>query len=102
MGGGGGGGFFELRNPKGRGGLQQFWNSRWKKGSKQCAFCHGGVDFFWNNPIRVKRVNRTNHLFPRFVNFKEVTKLTYDQLRFLFCAYFGYVRSHSFFTKILF
>ena len=33
------------------GGLKQFWKSRWKGGSKNCAFRHGGVDFFWNNPL---------------------------------------------------
>ena len=35
------------------GGLKQFWKSRWKGGSKNCAFRRGGVDFFWNNPIMV-------------------------------------------------
>ena len=30
----------------------QFWNSRWKGRSKKRAFRHGGVDFFWNNPMQ--------------------------------------------------
>ena len=30
----------------------QFWNSRWKGASKKRAFRHGGVDFFWNNPMK--------------------------------------------------
>ena len=38
-----------------RGGeLKEFWKSRWKGGgggSKNRAFHHGGVDFFWNNPF---------------------------------------------------
>ena len=36
------------------GGLKQFCKSRWMGGggSKNRAFCRGGVDFFWNNPIQ--------------------------------------------------
>ena len=40
----------------GGGGLKQFWKSRWKGGSKNRAFCRGGVDFFWNNPIYIHNV----------------------------------------------
>ena len=30
----------------------QFRNSRWKVGKKKRALRHGGVDFFWNNPMQ--------------------------------------------------
>ena len=33
------------------GGLKQFGNLGGRGGSKNCAFHHGGVDFFWNNPF---------------------------------------------------
>ena len=39
----------------------------------------------------VKRINRKKNLFPRFFNFKEGAKLTYDPLRFLFRCYFDSV-----------
>ena len=48
--GGGGGGSLNLEILRG-GGLKQFWKSRWEGGSKNRAFRHGGVDFFWNNLI---------------------------------------------------
>ena len=40
------------------GGLKQFWKSRLKGagGSKNGAFCPGGVDFFWNNPLLQKNI----------------------------------------------
>ena len=44
--GGGGGGSLNLEILRG-GGLKQFWKS------KNRAFRHGGVDFFWNNPIQM-------------------------------------------------
>ena len=34
------------------GGLKQFWKSRWEEGAKNRAFRHGGVDFFWDNPLK--------------------------------------------------
>ena len=47
-----GGGSLNLQILRGRG-AQAVWKSRWKGGggSKNCAFHHGGVDFFWNNPF---------------------------------------------------
>ena len=45
-----GGGSLNLEILRG-GGLKRFWKSRWKGGSKNRAFCRGGVDFFWNNPL---------------------------------------------------
>ena len=47
-----GGGSLNLEILRG-GGLKQFWKSRWKGGSKNCAFRRGGVDFFWNDLIMV-------------------------------------------------
>ena len=47
---GGGGGSFNLEILRGEG-LKQFWKFRRKRGSNNCEFRHGGVDFFWNNPI---------------------------------------------------
>ena len=48
------GGVFELGNPKGRGAqavleIQVGGGG----GSKNRAFRHGGVNFFWNNPIQM-------------------------------------------------
>ena len=50
--GGGGGGSSNLEILRG-GGFKQFWKSRWMGGGggKNHAFCLGGVDFFWNNPL---------------------------------------------------
>ena len=46
-----GGGSLNLQILRG-GGAQAVWKSRWKGGgAKNCAFHHGGVDFFWNNPF---------------------------------------------------
>ena len=60
-----GGGVFELGNPEGRGGgLQQFWKFRWKGGSKNHAFSHGGVDFSWNNPLFQLHVSTDFKLSP--------------------------------------
>ena len=49
-----GGGSLNLEILRG-GGLKQFWKSRWEGGggSKNRAFRRGGVDFFWNNPIKI-------------------------------------------------
>ena len=53
----------------------------------------------------VKLVNRTKHLFPRFVDFKETAKPTYDRCVSYFAAtltlYFSRV-GFCFFTRILF
>ena len=53
----------------------------------------------------VKRVNCKKHLFPRFVDFKEAAKLTYDLCVSYFAAtltrYFSHV-CFCFFTRILF
>ena len=48
----------------GGGGLNQFWKSRWNGvGAKICLLSGGGVDFFWNNPMRVIfDSNRTDKL----------------------------------------
>ena len=56
---GGGGGVFKLGNPEGKGGmLNQFWKPRWKGGGpKICLPSGGGVDFFWNNPFNIFKVN---------------------------------------------
>ena len=35
----------------------------------------------------IKRVNRKKHLSPRFDDFKEAAKLTYDLCVSLFCGY---------------
>ena len=48
-----GGGSLNLEILRG-GGLKQFWKFRWEGGSKNHAFHCGGVDFFWNNPLREK------------------------------------------------
>ena len=49
------GGSLNLEILRGRG-LKQFWKFRCNLGggggSKDRAFCSGGVEFFWNNPIR--------------------------------------------------
>ena len=46
-----GGGSLNLEILRG-GGLKQFGNLGGRGGgSKNCAFHHGGVDFFWNNPF---------------------------------------------------
>ena len=50
---GGGRGSLNLEILRG-GGLKQFWKFRWEGGSKNRAFHRGGVDFFWNNPLREK------------------------------------------------
>ena len=47
----GGGGVFELGNPEGRGAQAVLEIQVERRGSKNRAFCHGGVDFFWNNPM---------------------------------------------------
>ena len=47
---GGGGGGLELGNPEGRG-PQAVLEIQVDGGSKNHAFCCGGVDFFWNNPL---------------------------------------------------
>ena len=58
-----GGGVIELGNPEGRG-LKQFWKFRCKGGggSKNRAFCCGGVDFFWKNPFE-PNANWFNYAF---------------------------------------
>ena len=51
-----GGGVFELGNPEGRGAqavLEIQVGRGGGGGSKNRAFCPGGVDFFWNNPMRI-------------------------------------------------
>ena len=54
---GGEGGGFELGNPEGRG-PQAVWKSRWMGGSKNHAFCRGGVDFFRNNSLnKIQYIN---------------------------------------------
>ena len=51
MGWGEGGGLFQLGNPKGRG-VQAVLEIQVDGGGwKNHAFCRGGVDFFWNNPL---------------------------------------------------
>ena len=45
-----GGGVFELGNPEGRG-AQAVLEIQVDGGPQNRAFCRGGVDFFWNNPI---------------------------------------------------
>ena len=48
-------GVFELRNPEWRGAQAvleiQVAGGVGGGGSKNRAFCRGGVDFFWNNPF---------------------------------------------------
>ena len=46
---------FEFGNPEGRGGSCSFGipGERWVK---ECAFCCGGVDFFWNKPMQTYSV----------------------------------------------
>ena len=44
------GGVFELGNPDGRTAQAVLEIQVEGGGSKNRAFCHGGVDFFWNNP----------------------------------------------------
>ena len=54
MGGGGegGGGSLNFEN-LGEGVLKPLLKFRWKRESKNHAFCRGGgVDFFWNNPLK--------------------------------------------------
>ena len=48
-----GGGVFELGNPKGGGAQAVLEIQIGGGGSKNRAFRHGGVDFFWNNPIQM-------------------------------------------------
>ena len=53
----------------------------------------------------VKRVNCKKHLFPRFVDFKEAAKLTYDLCFSYFAATLTPHFSHvcfCFFTRVLF
>ena len=53
---GGGGGVFELGTPEGRGPqavLEIQVDGGWG-GSKNRAFRHGGVHFFWNNPMALR------------------------------------------------
>ena len=61
MGGGEGEGVFELGNPEGRGAhaVSEF---QVEGGSKKHAFCHEGVDFFWNNPKQTYMYLRTSLL----------------------------------------
>ena len=49
-----GGGTFQLANPEWRGAqaVLQIQVDGGGGGSKNRAFCRGGVDFFWNNPIQ--------------------------------------------------
>ena len=51
----------------------------------------------------IKRVNRKKHLFPRFDDFKEAAKLTYDLCVSLFCGYFvsAFAFSRGFFLNEL-
>ena len=44
-------GVFELGNPEGRGAQAVLEIQVGGGESKNCAFCCGGVDFFWNNSI---------------------------------------------------
>ena len=53
--GGGGGGVFELGHPEGREAQAVL---EIQVGSKNRAFCRGGVDFFWNNPMYNKTIIR--------------------------------------------
>ena len=50
-----GGEVFELGNPEWRGAqaVLEIQVEGGGGGKKNCAFHHGGVDFFWNNPLRV-------------------------------------------------
>ena len=45
------GGVFELGNPEGRGAQAVLEIQVGGGRSKNRAFCRGGVDFFWNNPM---------------------------------------------------
>ena len=44
-------GVFELGNPEGKGAQAVLEIQVLGGGAKNHAFCRGGVDFFWNNPM---------------------------------------------------
>ena len=58
----GGGVVFELGNPEGRG-AQVVLEIQVERGggSKNRAFRHGGVDFFWNNPMHNAICAKNSH-----------------------------------------
>ena len=60
-GGSGGGGVFELGNPEGRGAQAVLEIQVERGGSKNRAFRHGGVDFFWNNPMHNAICAKNSH-----------------------------------------
>ena len=45
------------------GGSSSFGNPGGLGGSKNRAFCRGGVDFFWNNPLFQIPLKNTNNSF---------------------------------------
>ena len=60
-----GGEVFELGNPEWRGAQAVLEIPvEGEGGSKNCAFHHGSVDFFWNNPLRVTSMLSFSEHFP--------------------------------------